>query len=255
MKYLSGSFLRRRLLSGSAWASGGRIGGAMLGIVTNGLLARLLSPQELGAYFLALSIVSLGAVLGSMGLPKTVVRLVAENMGLDRSGRTLRAIRTVLGLRLDQAKQLLADAGMEGGFEVELRTWDGFEIPQLAQLVQDAAKAAGIRTDRVLLGVYAAAGLIYAVGAWILIGRIASASPQAGMMDNLDSITAVVLGGTSLFGGRGMIVGTIMGALIVGVCRNGLSLAGVDVLWQNFAVGVLVILAVSLDQWIRKARR
>ena len=97
-EYLSGSFLRRRLLSGSAWASGGRIGGAMLGIVTNGLLARLLSPQELGAYFLALSIVSLGAVLGSMGLPKTVVRLVAENMGLDRSGRTLRAIRTVLGL-------------------------------------------------------------------------------------------------------------------------------------------------------------
>jgi O-antigen/teichoic acid export membrane protein len=98
MNYLSGSFLRRRLLSGSTWASGGRIGGAMLGIVTNGLLARLLSPQELGAYFLALSIVSLGAVVGSMGLPKTVVRLVAENMGLDRSGRTLRAIRTVLGL-------------------------------------------------------------------------------------------------------------------------------------------------------------
>src|SRR5919107_1390180 len=98
MKYLSGSFLRRRLLSGSAWASGGRIGGAMLGIVTNGLLARLLSPQEFGAYFLALSIVSLGAVVGSLGLPKTVVRLVAENMGLDRSGRTRRAIRTVLRL-------------------------------------------------------------------------------------------------------------------------------------------------------------
>src|ERR687898_1002959 len=96
--YLNASTLRRRLVSGSAWASGGRIGGAMLGIVTNGLLARLLSPQELGAYFLALSIVSLGAVLGSMGLPKTVVRLVAENMGLGRSGRTRRAIRTVLGL-------------------------------------------------------------------------------------------------------------------------------------------------------------
>jgi O-antigen/teichoic acid export membrane protein len=96
--YLSASTLRRRLVSGSAWASGGRIGGAMLGIVTNGLLARLLSPQEFGAYFLALSIVSLGAVVGSLGLPKTVVRLVAENMGLDRSGRTRRAIRTVLRL-------------------------------------------------------------------------------------------------------------------------------------------------------------
>ncbi|WP_232832354.1 ABC transporter permease [Nocardiopsis sp. FIRDI 009] len=120
---------------------------------------------------------------------------------------------------------------------------------------REAARLAGIRVNRVLLSVYAVAGLVYAVGAWMLIGRIASASPQAGVMDNLDSITAVVLGGTSLFGGRGMIIGTVMGALIVGVCRNGLSLAGVDVLWQNFAVGVLVILAVSLDQWIRKVRR
>ncbi|GAA1074545.1 ABC transporter permease [Nocardiopsis metallicus] len=120
---------------------------------------------------------------------------------------------------------------------------------------REAARLAGIRVNRVLLSVYAVAGLVYAVGAWIMIGRIASASPQAGLMDNLDSITAVVLGGTSLFGGRGLIIGTVMGALIVGVCRNGLSLAGVDVLWQNFAVGLLVILAVSLDQWIRKARR
>ncbi|MDA2810140.1 ABC transporter permease [Nocardiopsis sp. RSe5-2] len=120
---------------------------------------------------------------------------------------------------------------------------------------KEAARLSGVRVNRVLLSVYAVAGLVYAVGAWILIGRIASASPQAGVMDNLDSITAVVLGGTSLFGGRGLIIGTVVGALIVGVCRNGLSVAGVDVLWQNFAVGVLVILAVSLDQWIRKARR
>jgi O-antigen/teichoic acid export membrane protein len=86
------------LLSGSTWAFGGKIGGAAVGIITNGLLARMLSPQEFGAYFLALSIVSLGAVVGSLGLPKTVVRFVAENMGLDRSGRTRRVIRTVLGL-------------------------------------------------------------------------------------------------------------------------------------------------------------
>src|SRR5215216_5248912 len=95
---LSGSFLRRRLLSGSAWASVGRIGGAMLGIFTTGLLARMLSEQELGAYFLALTIVSLGAVVGSLGLPKTVVGLVAENMGVGRPERVHRGIRTVLGL-------------------------------------------------------------------------------------------------------------------------------------------------------------
>ncbi len=62
----------------------------------------------------------------------------------------------------------------------------------------------------------------------------------------------MVLGGTSLFGGRGAIIGTLVGALIVGVFRNGLTLVGVESLWQNFAVGILVIVAVSIDQWIRK---
>ncbi|HEX7308769.1 ABC transporter permease [Lentzea sp.] len=118
----------------------------------------------------------------------------------------------------------------------------------------EAARLSGIRTTRVLVSVYATAGLIYALAAWTLIGRIASASPQAGQTDNLDSITAVVIGGTSLFGGRGAIVGSLLGALIVGVFRNGLALAGVDVLWQTMAVGVLIIVAVSLDQWIRKVR-
>ena len=116
-----------------------------------------------------------------------------------------------------------------------------------------AAKLAGIRTERVLLSVYVVAGLICAVGAWALIGRIGSVSPQAGMMANLDSITAVVIGGCSLFGGRGAIWGTLVGALVVGVFRNGLALAGVDVLWQEFTVGLLIIVAVAMDQWIRKA--
>ena len=118
----------------------------------------------------------------------------------------------------------------------------------------DAARLAGVRTDRVLLSVYALAGLICAVAAWILIGRIASASPQAGTSANLDSITAVVIGGTSLFGGRGRVLGTLIGALIVGVFRNGLALAGVDVLWQDFTVGILVIAAVAVDQYIRKVK-
>lgn len=118
----------------------------------------------------------------------------------------------------------------------------------------EAARLAGIRTDRVLLSVYTVAGLIYALGAWILMGRLASASPNVGVEYNLDSITAVVLGGTSLFGGRGLVLGTLVGALIVGVFRNGLQLGGVDVVWQGFAIGLLVLVAVSIDQWIRKVR-
>jgi len=118
----------------------------------------------------------------------------------------------------------------------------------------EAARLAGVRTDRVLLSVYVVAGLICAVAGWMLIGRIASASPQAGGLANLDSITAVVIGGTSLFGGRGLVIGTLFGALIVGVLRNGLTLSGVDVLWQDFAVGILIIVAVAIDQWIRRVK-
>ncbi|MCW6510790.1 ABC transporter permease [Lichenifustis flavocetrariae] len=117
---------------------------------------------------------------------------------------------------------------------------------------QEAARLAGIDTRRTVLAVYTLAGLICALGAWVLIGRIGAISPTSGGSANLDSITATVIGGTSLFGGRGSIVGTLVGALIVGVFRNGLALAGLDALWQEFAVGLLIIVAVALDQWIRR---
>ena len=116
----------------------------------------------------------------------------------------------------------------------------------------EAARLAGINTDRVLFSVYILAGLISAIAGWALIGRIGAISPTSGSNANLDSITAVVIGGTSLFGGRGSIVGTLIGALIVGVFRSAVSLAGLDVLWQEFAIGVLIIVAVALDQWIRR---
>ncbi len=116
----------------------------------------------------------------------------------------------------------------------------------------EAARLAGIDSQRTLLSVYMMAGFISAVAGWVLIGRVGAISPTSGQDANLDSITAVVIGGTSLFGGRGSIVGTLIGALIVGVFRSSVSLAGLDVLWQQFAVGVLIIVAVALDQWIRK---
>jgi fructose transport system permease protein len=119
----------------------------------------------------------------------------------------------------------------------------------------EAARLAGINTDHILLSVYVLAGLIAAIAGWALIGRVGAISPTAGENANLDSITAVVIGGTSLFGGRGSIIGTLIGALIVGVFRSAVSLAGLDVLWQEFAVGVLIIVAVALDQWIRRVSK
>jgi fructose transport system permease protein len=118
----------------------------------------------------------------------------------------------------------------------------------------EAARLAGISTKRVLLSVYATAGVIYGLAAWIFLGRNGSADPNGLPSANLDSITAVVIGGTSLFGGRGVLVGSLIGSLIVGVFRNGLFLAGVNIYYQDLAVGVMIIAAVAIDQWIRKVR-
>jgi fructose transport system permease protein len=116
----------------------------------------------------------------------------------------------------------------------------------------EAARLTGIRVQRLLLGVYTTAGLIYGIAALLLISRTSVGDPQAGQTDNLDSITAVVLGGTSLFGGRGSVIGTLIGALIVGIVRNGLQLLGVRSIYQVLITGILVILAVAVDQLARR---
>ncbi len=119
---------------------------------------------------------------------------------------------------------------------------------------KDAARLAGIRVNRVLISVYAVAGVVFALAAWTLIGRVNAASPNSGIDANLDSITAVVIGGTSLFGGRGRVLGTLIGALIVSVVGSGLVIAGLDEAYKRLAIGILVIVAVTADQWIRRAR-
>ncbi len=117
----------------------------------------------------------------------------------------------------------------------------------------EAAMLSGIKTNRTLISVYCVAGVICGFAAWVSIGRVGSVSPVSFDSINLGSITAVVIGGTSLFGGRGSIIGSVLGAMIVGVFNTGLSLAGVDDYWQMFAAGNLVIIAVALDQWLRRA--
>ena len=116
----------------------------------------------------------------------------------------------------------------------------------------DAAELAGVNVKRMLVTVYTLSGLICALAGWALIGRIGSVSPTAGQFANIESITAVVIGGISLFGGRGSILGMIFGALIVGVFSLGLRLIGTDPQWTYLLIGVLIITAVAIDQWIRK---
>ncbi len=111
-----------------------------------------------------------------------------------------------------------------------------------------AARLSGIRINRVLISAYVTAGIIYGVAALLLLGRTTVGNPDAGQTANLESITAAVIGGISLFGGRGSIVGPLLGAFIVGMLQNGLTIIGVDALYQDIAIGLLVILAVMLDR-------
>ena len=116
----------------------------------------------------------------------------------------------------------------------------------------EAAELSGVDVKKMLISVYALAGLICAFAGWALIGRIGSVSPTSGQLLNIESITAVVIGGISLFGGRGSIMGTFFGALIVGVFTLGLRLLGADAQWTFLLIGALIIAAVAVDQWIRK---
>ncbi|MDA8870021.1 ABC transporter permease [Rhizobiaceae bacterium] len=116
-----------------------------------------------------------------------------------------------------------------------------------------AAELSGVQVKKTLISVYVIAGLICGLAGWALIGRLGSVSPTAGQFANIESITAVVIGGISLFGGRGSILGMLFGALIVGVFSLGLRLVGTDPQWTYLLIGVLIIAAVAVDQWIRKA--
>lgn len=116
----------------------------------------------------------------------------------------------------------------------------------------DAAQLSGVQVKKTLVSVYAVAGFICALAGWALIGRLGSVSPTAGQETNIESITAVVIGGISLFGGRGSILGMLFGALIVGVFSLGLRLLGADPQWTYLLIGALIISAVAIDQWIRK---
>ncbi len=113
---------------------------------------------------------------------------------------------------------------------------------------EEAAKLSGLNVNRVKQTVYVVAGTLSAVGGLIVTSRLNSATPIAGEGLELDSIAAVVIGGTSLSGGRGSVPGTVLGALIIGVLNSGLVILGVDPFWQTVIKGLVILLAVIIDR-------
>jgi ribose transport system permease protein len=116
----------------------------------------------------------------------------------------------------------------------------------------EAARLAGIKTNRIRISVYIISGVLSALAGILLASRINSGQPNAGLMYELDVIAAVVVGGTSLFGGRGTIIGTFIGTMLIAVLRNGLNLVNVGSYVQQVVVGVVILLAVLIDQFRKK---
>jgi ribose transport system permease protein len=116
-----------------------------------------------------------------------------------------------------------------------------------------SARVTGINVDRTLILVYALCGTLAGTAGLLLAGRTNSGFPNAGIGAELDAIAAVIIGGASFFGGRGMVWGVLAGALIMGLLRNGLNLLDVSVFWQQILIGAVIILAVYIDVLRRQA--
>lgn len=117
---------------------------------------------------------------------------------------------------------------------------------------REAARVSGINIDRTKIAVYALSGLMAGLGGFVLAGRLNSANALMAEGQELNSIAAVVIGGTNLFGGEGGVFGSLIGALIMGVLGNGLNLLNVSAFWQRVIQGLVIILVVVFDQWRRR---
>lgn len=114
---------------------------------------------------------------------------------------------------------------------------------------EKAAYISGIKLNKVKIIIYTISGIMASISGLIITSRLSSAQPTAGASYEMDAIAAVVLGGTSLSGGKGRIIGTLIGALIIGVLNNGLNIIGVSAFWQQVVKGIVILMAVLLDRF------
>ena len=119
---------------------------------------------------------------------------------------------------------------------------------------QEAARIAGVPVARTKISAFVISGVLASIAALILVGRLGAAEPTLGNLWELDAIAAAAIGGASLMGGKGSIVGTILGAIILGSLRNGLTLMNVQAFYQLLATGIIIIAAMLIDSATRKTR-
>jgi ribose transport system permease protein len=190
------------------------------------------------------------ALLITDGLPVPDFERAVEGRTLPSTISTL-GVDSVLGVPLIAVVALVC--ALIGGFILS-RTKLGRSAYAIGGNTE-AARMSGIKVERSKMWIYVFSGLLAAVGGFMLTGRQASANALMGEGMELQSIAAVVIGGTNLFGGEGRMSGTVIGVFIIGVLSNGLSIAGVAEFWQQVVNGLIIVAVVALDQWRRRAAR
>jgi fructose transport system permease protein len=244
-----GTLVIARLAVGGG--SGGQLGALLVGLVLCGVLGLvsglIISRLALPPFIVTLGLLTILQAASRLYTKQTVVVDDGPLTFLSKGGYLFGQFQITVGVVL----VLISVAVLH--FALTRTAW-GRHVYAVGN--NDlAAKRTGINVQRVLLSVYVLAGLLYALAALQAFGRSPATSPNAFPTANLDTITAVVIGGTSLFGGRGTVLGSYLGALIVLVLQSGLTQAGIDPLYQNIVTGVLVIAAVALDSITRRKAR
>ena len=211
---------------------GGLTMGALMGAVSGVLVARTKIP----AFIVTLGMLNIGRGVNYLWTGARVVSNLPSGFGVLGRG-------DLLGM---PAPVVIMITVYVLGYVVLTQTKFGRSLYAIGGNIE-AAKLSGIGVRNCLLLVYMISGGLAAIGGLVLAGRLNSGQPEAGVGYELDSIAAVVIGGTSLFGGEGGIGGTLIGAFVMGVLRNGLNLLNVSAFWQQIAIGAVVIGAVGVD--------
>ncbi len=216
------------------------------GAIAGGLLVGLLLGLFNGVMITRFKIPPFVATLGMFSIARGLTELWTHGFPITRLGKTFAVIGT--GIYLGVPMPVWMSAALVLVFMVIARkTRFGRHVYAVGGN-ERAAKLSGLRVNRIKLAVYALGGLLSGVAGLIVTSRLDSAVPIAGVGYELDSIAAVVIGGTSLSGGRGSVLGTVLGCLIIGVLNNGLFFLNVSPFWQKVVKGVVILLAVAIDK-------
>lgn len=236
------------MISAWSYASAGLPGWAS---VVAGLATGALTGAVSGAAVAYGRLPAFIATLAMLSVARGLTLVVSDGRPISTAAEVSFLGSTVAGVPVPIV--VLVVAGLVASLVLN-RTVVGREMYAVGGNVE-AARLSGIRVRRVLVTVFTLSGLYAGLAGMLLAGRLTSAQPQAGTGYELDAIAAVVIGGASLAGGVGRVSGTLVGALILAVIRNGLNLLNVSSFWQQVVIGVVIAVAVGIDVLRRKNTR